>query len=108
MCVCIRRSIGCRHRSRSWASHWRASLHRSIAQKQVGDVLLLSLIIASGFFCGFEVCLTSEPKIIGTFYCTPPLFPSVPFPPYRSLPLPPRNRIWCILALKDDIWWQQF
>jgi len=21
---------------------------------------------------------------------------------------PSRNRIWCILALKYDIWWQQF
>jgi len=50
-----------------------------------------------------------EPKIIGNSYCTPAhLLPSVPFPPYRSLTLPPRNRIWCILALKDDIWGNNF
>jgi len=29
--------------------------------------------------------------------------------PQRVLGLnPSRNRIWCILALKSDIWWQQF
>jgi len=29
--------------------------------------------------------------------------------PQRGLGLSPsRNRIWCILALKSDIWWQQF
>jgi len=26
----------------------------------------------------------------------------------RSRPLPVRNRIWCILALKRDMWWQYF
>jgi len=25
-----------------------------------------------------------------------------------SSPSPSPNRIWCILALKSDIWWQQF
>jgi len=35
-----------------------------------------------------------------------------PSPPARGsgerCKLPHRNRIWCILALKSDIWWQQF
>ena len=57
-----------------------------------------------------------------------PLSLSPPRPPLRIRPLnsarglgercklprrglgrsPSRNRIWCILALKSDVWWQQF
>ena len=49
----------------------------------------------------------------------PSLFPSpsLPLPHFRSRPLKysegsggaySQNRLWCILALKTDIWWQQF
>jgi len=52
-----------------------------------------------------------------------PSFPAQPLPPAAkrppnpangvwgsavSSPSPSRNRIWCILALKSVIWWQQF
>jgi len=84
------------------------------------SVVKLESELGERFFLPSPLCLLS-------FFLTPSS--PLPLPPQRSRPLyiqlgglgehcklpqqglgrsPSRNRISCILALKSDIWWQQF
>jgi len=88
------------------------------------------LKLGEGGWTGANYSLPPSPPVLSSppFHSSPSLLslsltlPPFLFPPFPSLTLrsrppvsqrglgqsPSRNRVWCILALKYDIWWQQF